>query len=342
MTTITVTFDPPSPSDSPVVFNNKAFATLGDLNSWSGQANTVAGEINTNASNAATSAGTADTAAATATTKAGEALSSANSASTSAGTATTQAGIAIAKAGEADASAIAAAASAADAVTTLSSKVTGPASTTDNTLARFDGATGKLIQSSSATLDDSGTLTAPRFNATTGVAVSGDTTDFATGSGSVPNYGIGYLSGTSETVLSGFGGVRFYTNQIERARIDGAGLITANNSTGFGYGAGSGGTVTQATSKSTAVTLNKPSGQITMHDAALSASATATFTLSNSAISNADNLLLTVRSEFGPDKYALRYSVGTGDALISLVNISGGSLSEAVVINFAVIKGATT
>lgn len=36
--------------------------------------------------------------------------------------------------------------------------VQGPASSTDNALARFDGTTGKIIQNSSATLDDSGNL----------------------------------------------------------------------------------------------------------------------------------------------------------------------------------------
>lgn len=39
--------------------------------------------------------------------------------------------------------------------------VTGPAGATDNAIARFDGTTGKLIQSSAATLDDAGNLTTP-------------------------------------------------------------------------------------------------------------------------------------------------------------------------------------
>lgn len=41
---------------------------------------------------------------------------------------------------------------------TSSGDVVGPASTTDNTIVRYDGTTGKLIQSSSATLDDSAGL----------------------------------------------------------------------------------------------------------------------------------------------------------------------------------------
>lgn len=46
-----------------------------------------------------------------------------------------------------------------------SGDVAGPASATDNALTRFDGTTGKLVQNSSATLDDSGNLTANSLRA---------------------------------------------------------------------------------------------------------------------------------------------------------------------------------
>ena len=46
-----------------------------------------------------------------------------------------------------------------------------------------------------------------------------------------------------------------------------------------------GGTVTQATGKSTGVTLNAASGQITMDDAALAAAAEISFTVTNSEFS---------------------------------------------------------
>ena len=42
-----------------------------------------------------------------------------------------------------------------------SGNVVGPASSTDNALARFDGATGKLLQNSPVTLDDNGNITIP-------------------------------------------------------------------------------------------------------------------------------------------------------------------------------------
>jgi hypothetical protein len=69
-----------------------------------------------------------------------------------------------------------------------SGDVVGPASATDNALARFDGTTGKLIQNSSATLSDTGILVLPdgsdaatglRFNsfaAGTGLFGNGSTT----------------------------------------------------------------------------------------------------------------------------------------------------------------------
>lgn len=86
--TITVTFDPPLPSDSTSTFNTKAFNTLGDLNNWSTQANALAATVNSNSASAATDAGTASSAATTATTQAGIATSAASTATTQAGLAT--------------------------------------------------------------------------------------------------------------------------------------------------------------------------------------------------------------------------------------------------------------
>ena len=64
----------------------------------------------------------------------------------------------------------------------------------------------------------------------------------------------------------------------------------------IGYAADAQGAVTQATSKSTGVTLNKSAGKITMNGAALGAGATALFTLTNSMISAKDVLIVNVGS----------------------------------------------
>ena len=129
----------------------------------------------------------------------------------------------------------------------------------------------------------------------------------------------------------------------ERMRIDSSGNVLVTNPAGLGYGTGSGGTVTQATSKATAVTLNKPTGQIITAADALAANTVVNFTFTNSLLSIYDNLVLTFNSNsVNIDKYNVWASVNNGSAVIYLKNISAGSLSEAKYINFAIIKGATS
>lgn len=136
----------------------------------------------------------------------------------------------------------------------------------------------------------------------------------------------------------------FYTGGAERMRIDTSGNVLVTGSGGLGYGTGSGGTVTQATSKSTSVTLNKPSGQIAMNGAALAAGATAQFNLSNSTVSNTDVVTLSCpwHATIIPINYEIKHIVGNGVVIISVKNISAGSLSDALQINFQVHKGATS
>ncbi len=59
--------------------------------------------------------------------------------------------------------------------------VVGPASATDNAIARYDGTTGKLIQNSGATIDDSGNITATNFTGSTSGTNTGDQTITLTG-----------------------------------------------------------------------------------------------------------------------------------------------------------------
>jgi len=107
----------------------------------------------------------------------------------------------------------------------------------------------------------------------------------------------------------------------------------------LGYTAAAQGTVTQATDKSTAVTLNKPAGRITMNNASLATATNATFTLNNSFISANDTIILTISGgQATPGSYnVFANSLSAGSVSITLRNISGGSLSEAVVINYAIL-----
>lgn len=114
----------------------------------------------------------------------------------------------------------------------------------------------------------------------------------------------------------------------------------------LGYAAAAQGTVTQATSKSTGVTLNKSAGQITMNNAALAAGAAVSFVLTNSTISANDTIIVNVASNTtgslaGAYTTYVSY-LAAGSALITLRNLTAAtSYSEAVVINYAIIHGAS-
>jgi len=118
-----------------------------------------------------------------------------------------------------------------------------------------------------------------------------------------------------------------------------AGSIRSSGATsGIGYGTGAGGTVTQGTSRATAVTLNTVTGNIVLFTVAGNTTPT-TFTLTNSAIANTDVVILNQRS--GTNLYNLLVSqIGaTGGNANITVWTTGGVTSEAPIINFAVIKG---
>lgn len=113
---------------------------------------------------------------------------------------------------------------------------------------------------------------------------------------------------------------------------------------GFGYesGQGDGGAVTQQTNKSTGVTLNKVSGDITMNNAALAADAIVSFVLTDDKIEAQDTLVLNHQSGGTPGSYVLNARCAAGSATIDVANRSAGSLSEAIVIRFALVKAANT
>jgi hypothetical protein len=147
--------------------------------------------------------------------------------------------------------------------------------------------------------------------------------------------GAGFISG-------GYGPLLLETSGTIRLSINASGDILNVSTGGLGYGTGSGGTVTQLTSKATGVTLNKTNGSIVMNAAALGAGATTSFTLTNSTIAATDVVIVNNGGGAAdPSQYDLRVKPGAGNLVVWITNRSGGSLSEAYVINFAVIKAVT-
>lgn len=120
------------------------------------------------------------------------------------------------------------------------------------------------------------------------------------------------------------------------ARFDGA--VSLNGSGALGYGTGSGGTVTQATSRTTGVTINKTNGAITLVSAAGSTTFQS-FTVTNSTVAATDTIIVNQKS--GTDLYRIHVTnVAAGSFQITFATVSG-TTTEQPVFNFAVIKAVT-
>lgn len=136
--------------------------------------------------------------------------------------------------------------------------VAGPASATDNAIARFDGTTGKLIQNSAATIaDTTGDITAGKFN---GVTISG--TGTISGSASGTNTGDVTLAGTP-TYLTIAG--QTITRGLITLTSDVTGTLpVANGGTGVTTSTGTGSVVLSTSPTLTTPLLGTPtSGTLT-------------------------------------------------------------------------------
>lgn len=138
-----------------------------------------------------------------------------------------------------------------------------------------------------------------------------------------------------------------------RTRLLNAALVTEDitaqgsvllNTSGkvLGYTSGAGDSVTQITSKSTSVTINKAAGRIVMHNASLASGAQVAFLVNNSVYTNEDIVMLMITSGATPSDYNIwpaRNSSGVFAVYVK--NIGAGSLAEAIEINFILVRGAT-
>jgi len=163
--------------------------------------------------------------------------------------------------------------------------------------------------------------------ATTFSAIKMDVTDTASAAGS---FLLNLLVG---------GAARF---QVTKAgAVTAAGSIRSTSASGgVGYATGAGGTVTQLTSKATPVTLDKVCGTITTNGATLNRETAVGFTLNNASIAADDVVVVNIRSGATANAYNVGVTaVAAGSCRIQLHNLlSGTDLSEAVVLQFAVIK----
>jgi hypothetical protein len=100
--------------------------------------------------------------------------------------------------------------------------------------------------------------------------------------------------------------------------------------------------VTQATSKSTGVTINASVGQIVTNNAALAAGVEVAFVVTNSSVSAYDIPVIAIASGAATaGTYLVSVvAVAAGSFTVAITNASAGSLSEALTINFGLIHVA--
>lgn len=228
-------------------------------------------------------------------------------------------------------------------LTVLGSLATGSAS------GRMLSVEGALTPNASG-----GTLYGLQFAGTFNSHTSGATTRVAALAGRIPTItlnGTGtvtdgatlWVEGAPSTAVNNYAlkvdaGVSSFGGNIAGA----ASILSSSATAGIGYSTGAGGTVTQATNKSTGVTLNKITGLITMDAAALAADTAVTFTLTDSAIAATDTIVLQHNSGGTVGAYTLTAQPAAGSATITVRNVTAGSLSEAIVIRFTVLKSVSS
>jgi hypothetical protein len=192
----------------------------------------------------------------------------------------------------------------------------------------------------------------------------GNASQYVLAAGNIGTLGIDFVTLENYTTANAGSALKFYTSPIGAVTKTLSANVTANVSTfpsvsstgnvltsagnvlvtggtgGVGYNAGAGGTVAQSGNKSGGVALNKQSGEITMQNTNLGAATIVSFVLTNSTIGTNDLLVLQHQSGGTLGAYTLNAACAPGSATIYVRNNTAGGLAEALVIRYAVIKGA--
>jgi hypothetical protein len=118
-----------------------------------------------------------------------------------------------------------------------------------------------------------------------------------------------------------------------------AASLSASGSIGYATGFGTGGAVTQGTSRTTGVTLNNITGAITMFTGAPVIGTPVSFTVTNSAVAATDVVYATVKSATNTYE-VITSATGSGSFQLTVTSLAG-TASDTPVINFAIIKGSS-
>lgn len=218
-----------------------------------------------------------------------------------------------------------------------------------NTIVDADINTSAAIAHSKlASLTAGNVLIGNASNVPTSTALSGDVTVTsagvtAIGAGVIVNADINASAAIADTKLATISTAgKVSGTAITSGDIASSGAIRHTGSVGVGYATGAGGTVTQATSRTTGVTLSKLSGAITLFSTTTTAGLVNVFTVTNTLVAATDTIVLSHASGGTAGQYIIYVAaVAAGSFQIAVYTPAAQGTAAAPVINFAVIKAVT-
>ena len=156
------------------------------------------------------------------------------------------------------------------------------------------------------------------------------------------------ITGTAVNVLNGNTRIGSTTDPTNTLDVTGnvaatTSILSSGATQGVGYATGAGGTVTQATSRTTGVTLNKVCGAITTNSTSLAGGATAKFTVTNSAVAATDVVVLSIKSATTTDQTDVKVQgtvAGSFDIVVANRHLTTAEVG-AIIISFSVSKAVT-
>lgn len=241
-----------------------------------------------------------------------------------------------------------------------SGDVSGPNASTDNAIVRFDGTTGKLIQNSSVTINDSGniltsgTIIASNFSGSSSGVNTGDQTNITGNAGTVTTINGRIQQGTNVTITgtgtsvdpyiinasNGGGGTwgsitGTLSNQTDlqnalnaKANVAGqifTGAISATNLSGTNTGDQTITLTSEATGSGTG------SFAVTLTNSAVIGKVLTGYTSGAGTISAADNILQAIQKLNGNDGLKANLSGATFTGAISATNLSGTNTGDQTI-----------
>ena len=116
-------------------------------------------------------------------------------------------------------------------------------------------------------------------------------------------------------------------------------ILSSSATAGIGYATGAGSTITQASDRTTGVTINNITGAITLVSDA-GATSWQSFTVTNSAVAATDAVM--VHQKSGTDLYEIHVTAVSLGSFVISYRTTSGTTTEQPVFTFAVIKSVTS